>query len=91
MLQGASKIVGSCGKQRDTEVLPDSCVDCMARHMSVCAGLDTKHLNDFTTHLTRRTVKASQALFNQGDDADDVFTLPSGTLKEYKLLADGRC
>lgn len=37
-----------------------------------------------------RRVEAGQTLFQEGDRADEVFTLTHGMLKLYKLLADGR-
>lgn len=66
------------------------CQGCEVRDKAVCGVLDCADLAKlkglgWTIRLTR-----GQTLFHEGDPATRVFTLTSGTLKLYKLLADGR-
>ena len=63
----------------------------MARYLAVCAGLEPEELSDLAQYVTRRRLEAGQTLFQEGDSADQVFTVTSGVVKQYKLLSDGRC
>src|SRR3546814_6933420 len=40
---------------------------------------------------TRMTFASRETVFLEGDPADHVFIIRTGTVKVYKFLADGRC
>ena len=82
---------GFCGAQDTAGHMPEHCANCMARHLAVCAGLNPEQMGDLAAHARRKRISAGQNLFQEGDIADHVFTVTSGAIKEYKLLADGRC
>jgi CRP/FNR family transcriptional regulator len=77
---------------RHLEDLPAGhpCEGCEVRDKAVCGVLDCADLATFKN--LGRTVKltAGQVLFHEGDPVTRVFTLTTGTLKLYNLLADGR-
>jgi CRP/FNR family transcriptional regulator len=54
---------------------------------SVLAGLGSEHPGASPSNVT---VEAKQMVFYEGDPADYVYEVVSGTVKLYKLLADGR-
>ncbi len=83
--------VGGCGSADGEDGLPVQCADCMARHLAVCAGLTPDVLTDLAEHLSRRRYSPGQTLFQEGDPAEQIFTVTNGVIKQYKLLADGRC
>jgi len=91
MAQASANVVGLCDAARQTDHLPQECANCMSRHLAVCAGLNPDQLGHLASYVTRRRIDAGQALFQEGDAADHVFTVTSGVIKQYKLLADGRC
>ena len=91
MAQASANVIGLCDAARQTDHLPQECANCMSRHLAVCAGLNPDQLNHLASYVTRRQIDAGQALFQEGDGADHVFTVTSGVIKQYKLLADGRC
>ncbi|HLO20530.1 MAG TPA: helix-turn-helix domain-containing protein [Sphingomicrobium sp.] len=67
------------------------CQGCEARSRAVCGVLDCESLAELK-HLGRDvSLGPGQTLFYEGDRATRVFTLTRGSLKLYKLLADGRC
>jgi CRP/FNR family transcriptional regulator len=66
------------------------CVDCQVRSCAVCGVLNHRELAHFKGLGWHVTLTAGQPLFHEGDPATRVFTLTTGTLKLYKLLADGR-
>jgi CRP/FNR family transcriptional regulator len=79
-------------RKRQPEALPAGhpCQGCEVRSRAVCGVLGCTDLARFkklgwTLHLS-----PGQTLFHEGDPATRVFTLTRGTLKLYKLLADGR-
>lgn len=86
-----AKVIGLCDAAVQAGHLPENCANCMSRHLAVCAGLDPGQLAHLTQHVTHRRLSGGQALFQEGDVADQVFTVTSGVVKQYKLLADGRC
>jgi CRP/FNR family transcriptional regulator len=72
-----------CGKLR-------SCEDCEVRGIAVCGALSADELPRLAAIAARRQVEAGQTLFEEGEPAEDVFTLTSGMVKLYKLMSDGR-
>ena len=77
-------------KPRD--VMPDSpCKACSARHLAVCGVLSHDELYQLTTILNTVVLKPGEQLLFEGDPAKYAFNVTAGTLKLYKLLADGRC
>lgn len=77
---------------RHLEALPKGhpCQGCEVRDKAVCGILDCDSLEKFRNLGWTLRVAPGQALFHEGDPATRVFTLTKGTLKLYKLLADGR-
>ncbi len=78
---------------RAQEPLPvgHPCQGCEARGEAVCAVLEAEELHAFKNLGWNVSLKAGQLLFHEGDPATRVFTLTRGTIKLYKLFADGRC
>lgn len=66
------------------------CYGCDVRSTALCGVLDNQALADFRSLGWTLKLAPGQSLFHQGDPATRVFTLTSGTLKLYRLLADGR-
>lgn len=77
---------------RHLEPLPQGhpCQGCEVRDKAVCGVLDCDRLEEFRNLGWTLKLAPGQALFHEGDPATRVFTLTKGTLKLYKLLADGR-
>ncbi|MEM7223866.1 MAG: helix-turn-helix domain-containing protein [Pseudomonadota bacterium] len=72
--------------------MPESpCKACAARHLAVCGVLSSDELYQLTTILNTVVLKPGEQLLFEGDPAKYVFNVTAGTLKLYKLLADGRC
>lgn len=66
------------------------CDDCGVRSLAVCAAVSREQLPRLTAIALSRRVDAGRTLFEEGDPADEVFTLTCGMLKLYKLMSDGR-
>jgi len=66
------------------------CQGCEVRDKAVCGVLDCGRLERFRNLGWTLKLAPGQSLFHEGDPATRVFTLTTGTLKLYKLLADGR-
>lgn len=77
---------------RHLEPLPQGhpCQGCEVRDKAVCGVLDRNRLEEFRNLGWTLKLSSGQSLFHEGDPATRVFTLTRGTLKLYKLLADGR-
>lgn len=77
---------------RRLEPLPQGhpCQGCEVRDKAVCGVLDCAGLEEFRNLGWTLRLAPGQVLFHEGDPATRVFTLTRGTLKLYKLLADGR-
>jgi CRP/FNR family transcriptional regulator len=78
--------------QRQVDPLPAGhpCGACEVRGSAVCGILDSTDLSAFKSLGWMLKLSPGQALFHEGDPATRVFTVTSGTLKLYKILADGR-
>ena len=66
------------------------CLGCEVRDKAVCGVLGCADLARFKNLGRTFHLAPGQALFHEGDPATRVFTLTRGTVKLYKLLADGR-
>ena len=77
---------------RQLEPLPSGhpCQGCEVRSLALCAVLESDHLARLKALGWTLKLPPGQTLFHEGDPATRVFTLTRGTLKLYKLLADGR-
>jgi CRP/FNR family transcriptional regulator len=77
---------------RPLEPLPAGhpCQGCAVRKMAVCGVLDCTNLATFKGLGRALKLSRGQPLFHEGDPATRVFTVTSGHLKLYKVLADGR-
>lgn len=67
------------------------CQGCEVRTRAVCGVLDCKELAEFKKMGKDVSIRSRQTLFHEGERASRVFTLTSGSLKLFTLLADGRC
>jgi CRP/FNR family transcriptional regulator len=66
------------------------CRSCEVSGEALCRALDVETLADFRNQGRRLHLSGGQTLFHQGDPADCVFSLTSGTVKLYAILPDGR-
>jgi CRP/FNR family transcriptional regulator len=85
---------GRLGTERSLRLtaLPDGhpCGHCTARAETFCGVLKAKELEEFKALGSLGRAEPAQCLFHQGDQADLVYNIISGTLKLYRLLPDGR-
>jgi CRP/FNR family transcriptional regulator, anaerobic regulatory protein len=77
---------------RHLDPLPQGhpCLGCEVRDKAVCGVLDCTKLAEFRNLGWHLKLAPDQALFHEGDPATRVFTLTAGSVKLYRLLADGR-
>lgn len=60
------------------------------RQYSFCAALDQAGLDALLQISSQRTLKAGQCLFEEGDRVIFLYNLLEGTLRQIKLMPDGR-
>lgn len=66
------------------------CFGCTVREISLCGILDNEELRAYKQTGATVRYEAGATIFFEGDPADSVYTLTSGTLRLSKLLPDGR-
>lgn len=67
-----------------------ACSSCGARAFSVCNSLDVDELGKLDAIAERMSLDAGDSLIREGDPARHVFNITSGSVRVYKMLADGR-
>lgn len=77
-------------KEKSAAVDHTACGACSIRPLTVCSALEHDDLNRLTEILQTCRVEVGGALFSEGDAADSLYNVTSGTMKIYKLLPDGR-
>jgi len=82
-----SKLAPAVPRERTGE---SPCAACVVRGMTICAPLDNQELAQVSALMTSVELTAGEPLFDEGEDAGNVYNVTSGTLKVYKLLPDGR-
>lgn len=80
------------GRARDkgATIEMNPCGACPVRSLTVCAALDAEELRRLADILQTVRIEANQTIFGEGDAADALYNVTSGTVKLYKLLPDGR-
>lgn len=58
--------------------------------LAVCRGLSHQAASHVMAISSQRRKAAGETLFAEGDDADNIYEVVRGTLRLYKMLADGR-
>ena len=58
--------------------------------LAVCRGLGRQAASHIVAISSMRRKAIGETLFAEGDDADSIYEVVSGTLRLYKLLPDGR-
>ena len=66
------------------------CAACEIRKYTFCSVLRDDELDHLQAIVRQVRKIPRQILFQEGDDADNVYNILSGVLKLYKLLPDGR-
>lgn len=66
------------------------CGACPVRSLTVCSALEPEEVRRLAEITQAVRVEASQSIFGEGEQADAMFNVTSGTVKIYKLLPDGR-
>ncbi|MGF1609974.1 MAG: Crp/Fnr family transcriptional regulator [Kiloniellales bacterium] len=66
------------------------CGACSIRHLSICAVLRPDELSEMDAIATAVELAPGDPLFDEEEPADYFFNVTAGTMKIYKLLADGR-
>lgn len=66
------------------------CFDCGVRARAVCSSLSNAELSDLSQVNRHRKFSSGDCVFFEGDPADSFFVVMGGSLKLYKLMADGR-
>ena len=77
--------VDCAARRKDT-----ACATCGARVHSVCSALDPADLDRLGALAQQAAFAPGEALIREGDPADGVFNITEGSVRVYRLLADGR-
>jgi CRP/FNR family transcriptional regulator, anaerobic regulatory protein len=67
-----------------------TCLGCDVRSLSVCGALSEAELDQLNAMATTASYVAGQTILMQGEPADYMFNVTSGTLRITMMLADGR-
>lgn len=70
--------------------LDTRCAACRVRSVSICAALDAGELDLLEALAADADFAAKAAIAMQGDPATHVYNITEGTVRLYRLLADGR-
>lgn len=66
------------------------CAACSVRGMTICAPLDSSEQAQVAAIMSPVELQSGAPLFDEGENAGNVYNVTSGTVKVYKLLPDGR-
>ncbi|SME93859.1 CRP/FNR family transcriptional regulator, anaerobic regulatory protein [Tistlia consotensis] len=66
------------------------CGACSVRHLTFCAPLGEEELNHVTRIVQNVELHPGDPLFDEGEEATNIYSVTAGAMKVYKLLPDGR-
>lgn len=67
-----------------------ACEACPARVLSICAAMRTEDLGRLAVMRNSHRVEAGETFVSEGETATHFFNITEGSVKVYKLMADGR-
>lgn len=77
-------------RERGPQEAESPCGACSVRHLTFCAPLGEEELNHVTRIVQNVELHPSDPLFDEGEDANFIYSVTAGAVKVYKLLSDGR-
>jgi CRP/FNR family transcriptional regulator len=73
------------------DITAPPCKNCdVVREVAFCSNLSHDEIRRLATVRCHAQLPAGFTIFREGDAADNVYSVSSGTVKLYKLLSDGR-
>lgn len=66
------------------------CAYCPVRCISFCGMVPSEDLRQISNQSRSMPLDRRKTLFHQGDEAQNLYVVTSGTLRLYQMLADGR-
>ena len=66
------------------------CDACGVRDLSLCSAMEPEHIGKLSSIVSGSEIGPGQALFFEGDPAENLYVIRDGCARIYKLLADGR-
>jgi CRP/FNR family transcriptional regulator len=83
-------VVGNACPRHEIESVPQDCAHCAVREIAVCTALSAPELERLSGIAVTKTYAPGTTLFAAEEPTAMVGTVVQGTIKCFKLLADGR-
>jgi CRP/FNR family transcriptional regulator len=83
-------VVANACPRHETEAMPQDCSQCAVRDIAVCTALSGPELERLRGVAVTKTHAPGSTLFAAEEPVTMVGTVVQGTIKCFKLLADGR-
>jgi CRP/FNR family transcriptional regulator len=83
-------VVGNSCPRHETSAVPEECAQCAVREIAVCTALSAPELERLRGIAVTKIYEPGSTLFAADEPATMVGTVVEGTIKCFKLLADGR-
>jgi CRP/FNR family transcriptional regulator len=83
-------VVGNACPRHETEAVPQDCALCAVRDIAVCTALSAPELERLRSIAVTKTHEPGTTVFSAEEPTTFVGTVVRGTIKCFKLLADGR-
>ncbi len=77
-------------EQGEADSGPSPCGACSVRHLTFCAPMAEDELGHVSKIVSTIELHPGDPLFDEGEPADNVYSVTAGSVKVYKLLPDGR-
>jgi CRP/FNR family transcriptional regulator len=83
-------VVGNSCSRHEIVAVPEECAQCAVREIAVCTALSAPELERLRGIAVTKIYEPGSTLFAADEPATMVGTVVQGTIKCFKLLADGR-
>jgi len=83
-------VVGNACPRHESEAVPQDCAQCAVRDIAVCTALSAPELERLRSIAVTKIYEPGSTVFSAEEPTTFVGTVVRGTLKCFKLLADGR-
>ena len=77
-------------KKRTVSLSGTLCNNCQVRFRGICSSLSNEQLSEISQSVKHAHYSKGQEVINFNEEANKVYNIISGSIRQYKILSDGR-
>ena len=77
-------------KKKEISLTALLCNNCQARFRGICSSLSNEQLNEISQSVQHAHYPKGKEVISFNEEANKIYNIVSGSIRQYKILSDGR-